>query len=83
MTPAPTNFGAILIQCDAPPDFSDTFEVRVFADGIEKAVKTRADYIDRLPAGFQARRWEIEVKSTVPVTAVYMATTIDELEMAL
>lgn len=83
MTPAPTNFGAILIQCDAPPDVSDTFEVRIFADGMERAMKMKADYIDRLPSGFQARRWEIEIRSTVPVTAVYMANTVDELEMAL
>lgn len=80
--PSTQNFGAILIQCDRPPDVSDTFEIHIVADGIERAVVSTADRITRLPGGFLARAWEIDIRSSVPVQAVHIATTVDELEMA-
>lgn len=61
------------------PSSGVVFEIGVYADG--KRVKTvMSSNVDlRLPAGFKARVWELDVLSNVTVTRLTMARTMDEL----
>lgn len=59
---------------------TSTLSVSVFADGKPVATKSRVDRIERLPGGFTARRWEIDVYGDVPIEQIVMASTVDELE---
>lgn len=55
--------------------------LKVYADGVLKhtqAVASREPF--RLPSGFVAQDWEIELTGTAKVTAVYLAQGIDELK---
>lgn len=58
-----------------------TLSVTIFADGKPVATKSRVNRIERLPGGFTARRWEIDVYGDVPIEQIVMASTVDELEM--
>lgn len=57
-----------------------TLAVGIYADGEMVASVTRANRIVRLPAGFRARTWEIDVFSDVPVEQITVAKTVDELK---
>lgn len=131
ITPAPTNFGAILIDADetltgqeeanleadaaatiaanevliaagsiggdinagffneyalagdslAPiPDSTSRLAVGVYADGRLVASVSRTNRVLRLPAGFTARKWEVDVFGNVRVERVAVASTVDELK---
>lgn len=56
------------------------FAVGVYADHELIASVTRANRIVRLPSGFKARVWEIDVFADVRVEQIVMAKTIDELK---
>ena len=63
---------------------SGTIEIDFYADGVLKHTATVTDQEpDRLPSGFLAREWEIEIRSTVEIQGVYVAETIGELRGAL
>tara|TARA_R110002012_G_scaffold315261_1_gene528895 strand:+ start:9076 stop:10821 length:1746 start_codon:yes stop_codon:yes gene_type:complete len=53
--------------------------VSVYGDGKLVRSVSKVGTVERLPAGFQARSWEIAVSANVQVTQVIMAGTIDEL----
>ena len=54
--------------------------VGVFADGVKVAQITTTNTPVRLPSGFKARKWEIDVSCNVTVTRIAMATSVDELK---
>ncbi len=54
-------------------------QIGIFADRKKVAQITTTNRITRLPAGFKARLWEIDVNSDIQVTQIAMATTVDEL----
>lgn len=56
-----------------------TLSVRVIADGNTVAVISEYNKPMRLPAGFLARTWEIEVSGNIDIAEIRMATTIKEL----
>lgn len=62
------------------PPTSGMVNIGVFADGVKVAQITRTNTPVRLPSGFKARKWEIDVSSNVTVTRIVMATSIDELK---
>lgn len=62
------------------PHANGTVNVGVIADGKKIAQVTRTNELLRLPAGFMARRWEIEVAGDVAISTITMAKTIDELK---
>ena len=53
--------------------------VRVIADGETVAVVDRINQIVRLPAGFKAKNWEVEINGTTEIAQITMATTVKEL----
>jgi hypothetical protein len=77
--PKPVNFGAIQVFG------SGTVEVRILANGVEKAYKSLSansqGIIARLPGGFKAERWSIEFRGTgnAEVTRAFLAHTLEEL----
>ena len=75
--PAHVNFGALLIE--AEPTGSETATVKVYADGVLKATIARLNEPARLPSGFLARQWELEVTGTAPVTGLTLAVSPSEI----
>ena len=75
--PHPTNFGWGQVEAATYP-----VTLKVYGDGVLKhtqAVANSAPF--RLPSGFMAIDWEVEVTGTSKVTAVYLAQGIDELKV--
>jgi hypothetical protein len=73
--PHPMNFGAAEVTADAYPV---TF--RLFADGVLKhtqSVTGRNPF--RLPSGFLAQDWQIEIEGASAVQGVAIGTSIAEL----
>ena len=58
-------------------------DVGVYADGEKIAVVQQPDRVVRLPSGFRARKWEIDVSGDIQVNQIAMATTVDELKSIL
>jgi len=71
-----TNFGAFLITAEAG-DLDLT--MRVYADGGLKHTTTTRNAPGRLPSGFLAREWEIELEGDATVYGVALASTMEEL----
>jgi hypothetical protein len=79
--PYPVNMGAFQVMFD---EDSGTVDIDFYADGVLKYEATVSDQEpQRLPSGFLAREWAIEVKTEVEVQGVYVAETIEELRGAL
>jgi len=77
------NFGAILIETDDVPGQKETpadpdCTTRVYADGKLIHTLTDTNVAARLPAGFLANRWEVEIEGYAPVTGISLATDIVE-----
>jgi hypothetical protein len=75
--------GALYIQTTRAKDVGDTFMARVYAGGTLLHEIDTPNAIKRLPAGRQNLSWEIEIETTIPVQAAYMANTPDEILVAL
>lgn len=63
-----------------PPDTAGRLTVGVYADGNLVASVTKANRVQRLPGGFTARKWEIDVFGNLVVEQISMAKTVDELK---
>jgi len=75
--------GAFYIQAARLPGFGDTFRASIYADGLLIRQVTTPNAIHRLPAEKLFKEWEIEIETTVPVLAAYIARTPDEIMVAL
>ena len=74
----PANMSCVAATADAYPVI-----VRVYADGaLVRSVSITDPNARRLPGGFEARDWELEVEASTKVTRVAMATSIGELMAA-
>lgn len=76
--PQPVNFGAILIEGDEIAA-SPSFTARVYADGALKRTFSEFNRPARLPAGFLAEKWEVEIEGNLSVTSISLAGSIEEL----
>lgn len=81
--PEPVCYGRILVSAEkvavrnaAAPS---TLAVRIYADGEQIATIGSPNRILTLPAGFMARRWQVEITGTYKVHAVYMGDTPEEI----
>ena len=63
------------------PALTGQVQVGVWADGVQVASISSVGVAKRLPAGFTAEKWEIDVFATAAVTSIVMAETMDELKM--
>lgn len=62
------------------PSHAKTIAVNVYADGVLRASATLTGQMLRLPAGFKARKWEIDVYGSARVQQIAIATTVTELK---
>lgn len=62
-----------------PQNTAGELAVGIYADGELKITITQTNRIVRLPSGFKARRWEIDVFGDVQVEQIVMAKTPDEV----
>ena len=69
--------GDALALMPVPPGDNN---VGVYADGVRVATVVEVNKAVRLPAGFRARKWEIDVAGTLQVEQIVMAKTMDELK---
>jgi hypothetical protein len=56
-------------------------KIKVYADGALVHEEDQVNQVARLPGGFTARRWEVEVNANIPIERIAMATSVDELRM--
>lgn len=75
--PAETNYGAILVEADVPAGTGAS--VAVIADGVTRATVSALNKPARLPSGFLALRWEVEVSGTASITSITLAASPSEL----
>jgi hypothetical protein len=76
VVPYATNFAALQVVATS----YDGITARVYADGAEKAAKAiTGPRPVRLPGGFRAREWEIEIETADDVQEVVMAETMGEI----
>lgn len=61
------------------PTVNRKVSVSVYADRQLVATIGKVNQMARLPSGFKASKWEIEVTSDMPITQILMATTGQEL----
>jgi hypothetical protein len=76
-SPRPVSMSAAMIRADSYP-----VTLSVWADG-ELVVDAEAvpdETAFRLPAGFTAKRWEIELAGTSTVQSAHLATSVQELK---
>lgn len=64
------------------PNPSGRISVGVYADGVRVATVERTNKAARLPSGFKARSWEIDVSGDLSVSQIVLATTMDEIKVA-
>lgn len=75
--PRETNFAAALVRANSYANLTAKF----YADGVLKHTQTVTNGLPfRLPAGFLAKQWEIELTGTDEVAEVMMANSIAELK---
>lgn len=62
------------------PELGGTMDIGVYGDGKLVIKINKTGKVVRLPKGFKARTWEIDVYADVQVQHIAMATTVDELK---
>lgn len=77
--PAPATYGCIMIEADGTTAGSDDFQADVLADGVVVASILAINRPARLPAGFLAQTWEVDVYTKLQVTAIRLASSPAEL----
>ena len=63
-----------------PSPLTTQLNVNIYADGELVFSVTEANTIERLPDGFKAHVWEIEVYTNLTVDHIAMATSVEELK---
>ena len=73
-SPTPMNLGAISVAC------AGTLTVKIYGDDVLRAtVSCTNDTLSRLPAGYTATEWRVELEGTAHVDYVKLATSVKEL----
>lgn len=75
------NLEAMKVYFDNPEGLASFGTIKIYADGRLAATKTllASGQLIRLPSGFKADFWQIEITSRVSIASVQMATSAKEL----
>jgi len=76
--PQPLNFGAAQILC---ADYGSGVTMKIYADGVlvtTQVVTSSAAY--RIPSGYKARNWEVQVEGTAIINMIAITQSITELQ---
>ena len=77
-TPRPVNFAAAEVVADAYP-----VTVRIFTEGTLRHTQTVTSYNPfRLPSGFMAASWQMEIEGTAAVQGAAIGTSMTEMAQA-
>ena len=80
--PMETNLGAMQVFYDKAA--TGTISIEFIVDGLSQyTIDVTTDQPVRLPGGFLGAEWEIKVRTTKPITAIFVAETIGELRGAM
>lgn len=74
----PRNYAGILIQTSDPVSFLPV-ETKIIADGVQVFSTPLSNAPVRLPGGFLAQNWEIEIEGRANVTRLVVAESYDQL----
>lgn len=75
--PRPINPGVAKVDCDS---YSPAPTFKLYADGIEKhSVSVTSDAVFRLPSGYKANEFEVEVSGSVPINEICVYESASEL----
>lgn len=77
--PAALNMGAMLVEGDTI-NAKTRLVAKVYGDGKLRATVTKPNQIVRLPGGYMAREWAVEVWGNFQITGIHMAATVDDLK---
>lgn len=77
--PVTVNMGAILIEGDSI-NAKTRLLAKVYGDGRLRATVTTPNEIVRLPSGYTARSWFVEIWGNFQITGIHMARTVTELK---
>lgn len=73
----PINPGVAKVDCDS---YSPAPTFKLYADGVEKhSVSVTSDALFRLPAGYKANEFEVELSGSVPINEVCVYESAGEL----
>ena len=82
---SPSSYAGVLVEADAAlgtiPAGQTPNITRVYADGQLVRQFSTINAPARLPGGFRSKQWEIEIEGYVPITAISMAQSYDELSV--
>jgi hypothetical protein len=72
------NLEAMKVYFDNPEGLASFGTIKIYADGRLAATKTllASGQLIRLPSGFKAEFWQIEITSRVSISSVQMATSV-------
>lgn len=73
-----TNPGVILIESDKVGSRS-RMTCKLYADGKLVSTTTRMNRVERLPSGYRAKVFEVEIVSNVQVYGIHLARTMSEI----
>lgn len=76
-----TTIGGDLLA-EVPTPASSTLTVNIYGDKVLRATVGDLNVVARLPAGYLARVWEVEVFGDVEVDQITMAGSVEELQRA-
>ncbi len=79
--PSRKNLEAMKVYFDNPEGLTSLGTIKIYADGRLAATKTllSSGQAIRLPSGFKADFWQIEITTRVNISSVQMATSVKEL----
>jgi len=75
------NLEAMKVYFDNPEGLTSLGNIKIYADGRLAATKTllSSGQLIRLPSGFKADFWQIEITTRVTISSVQMASSVKEL----
>jgi len=80
---SPVSYAGILVEADAAigtiPAGQTPNLTRVYADGVLVREFSTVNDPVRLPNGFRSKKWEIEIEGYIPITAISMGQSYDDL----
>lgn len=78
MAASPVSFSAVLVETNTT-EAETVLKTRVYADGKLVRETDHFDRYQRLPGGFRAKEWQVEVEGNAEVTSIALGETLDEL----
>jgi len=80
-SPSPVSFSAVMVEADTT-EAATVLTTRIFADGKLVHTTNRFNKPQRLPSGFLAKEWQLEIEGSAEVTSISIGQTLEEMAVA-